>query len=666
MKKKIIWISFILVVAAAGIYSWFFLTPDKNVNGLYLVPKDAIYIIETAKPIQSWNQLSKSDIWKFLKKQTYFSDIGKNADYLDSLIHDNSVLFDLFGSRDIVISAHKTRIKDYDFLFLINLRKGSKVGFIQETLEQILNSSGLLVSETEFKNKTVISAFDKETKETLFFSVVQNYLLCSYSNQLIENSIMEVEAPKLGRDEDFLSIYKETSEEGLCKLYINYSFLDEFMQCYSNENDPMIKDLSRIVLYSGLKLEVEDEFVDLEGYTNINDTLDSYLRALMLSGKGGLTAPKILPERTAIYHSLGFDNGIEFFKNLQKVLQTDEKAWKEFESNRKQIEQLLKIDLERDMMSWVGDEVAYVQNEPSKYTEHIDDIMFVMKANSVNYARERLDFISEQVKKRTPAKFKKVDYKNYTIKFLDVKGVFRLFFGKLFSKMEKPYYTIVDDYVVFSNNPSTLISLIEDFETGNTLQSQEAYHDFSDKFNRESTVFSYFAPAKAFPLLTKKMDATTKAAAIKNDVYFKSFPETGFQITEKENKFYTKVRLSFMEYKPDTNSVSDTAMEEEDATALLDSLDDIQRFIMSKFDHNVVKDYYGSSDDLRLEAETKKGKLHGRYREFYETGELKVFGHHRRGEKKGVWHYYNKDGSLQKKERYGLIGRFFGQPDVEE
>jgi len=666
MKKKIIWITFSLIVAAAGIYSWFFLTPDKNVNGLYLVPKDAIYIIETAKPIESWNQLSKSDVWKFLKKQTYFSDIGKNADYLDSLIHDNSVLFDLFGSRDIIISAHKTRIKDYDFLFLVNLKKGSKVGFIQETLEQILSTSGFLVGNTEYKNKTVISAFDKEKKETLYFSVVQNYLLCSYSNQLIENSILEVEAPKLGRDEDFLNIYKETSEEGLCKLYINYSFIDEFMQCYSNDNDPMVKDLSRIVLYSGLKLDIEDEFIDLEGYTNINDTLDSYLRALMLSGKGGLSAPKVLPARTAIYHSLGFENGIEFFKNLQKVLQTDEKTWKEFESSRKQIEQLLKIDLERDMMSWVGDEVAYVENEPSKYTEHLDDIMFVMQANRVNYAKERLDFIAEQVKKRTPAKFKKVDYKNYTIKYLDVKGVFRLFFGKLFSKMEKPYYTIVDNYVVFSNNPATLISLIEDFETGNTLDKQEDFHDFSDKFNRESTVFSYLAPASAFPLLTKKMDATTKASALTNEHYFKSFPETGFQITEKEDKFYTKVRFNFREFKPDTSMVSDTAAEEEDAAALLDSLDDIQRFIMAKFDHNVVKDYYGSSDNLRLEAETKKGKLHGRYREFYETGELKVFGHHRRGEKKGVWHYYNKDGSLQKKERFGVFGRFFNKPEEEE
>ena len=300
----------------------------------------------------------------------------------------------------MVVSAHKTTIKDYDFLFLVNLSKGSKIGFIEETLEQVLKSSGLRVETKEFKNKSIISAYDRKTKETLYFSIVQNYLLCSYTNQLIENSIMEVEDPHLGREENFLNIYKETSEEGLCKLYINYSYIDEYMQCYSNEANPLVKDLSKILLFSGLKLEVEDEYAELEGYTNINDSTESYLKALMLSGKGGITAHKILPKRTGIYYSLGFKTGMEFYTNLVTVLQTDTKAWNEFEKNKQKIERLLKINLETDMLSWVGDEVAYVENEPSKYTEHLDDIMVVMKANNIGYAKERLDFISEQVKKR--------------------------------------------------------------------------------------------------------------------------------------------------------------------------------------------------------------------------------------------------------------------------
>jgi hypothetical protein len=293
--------------------------------------------------------------------------------------------------------------------------------------------------------------------------------------------------------------------------------------------------------------------------------------------------------------------------------------------------------------------------------------MVVMKANSINYAKERLDFIADQVKKRSPAKFKKVDYKDYTIKFLDIKGVFKMFFGKLFSKLEKPYYTIVGDYVVFSNNPRTIISLIEDYESKNTLSNDEKFKDFLDKFNQESTVFSYIASNRAFPLFVKKLDAITKAGVAKNEVYFRSFCDLGFQLSERDDKFFTKVRMNFLEYKPDTGviAIDSLADAEEDAAAMLDSMDDVQRFLMTKFEHNVIRDFYGNSDNLRFEAETKRGDLHGRYREFYETGELKVYGRYRRGEKRGVWHYYNKDGTLQRKERFGIVGKMIGKLEDE-
>ncbi|NUM30872.1 MAG: DUF3352 domain-containing protein [Bacteroidetes bacterium] len=661
MKRIFLWVFVLIIAALGGLYFWLFQTPDKNINAFYLIPKDAMYIIEANNPVENWKNFSKTEIWRFLKKQKYFASIQKNADYLDSLINENSTLLSLFGNRDLLISAHKTSKKDYDFLFLLNIKKGSKIGFVEEAIEKVLKTSGYTVNNKNFNNKTIISAFDRFSKETMYFSVVQNYMLFSFSNQLIENSILELENPVLGMDEHFLNIYNETSEDGLCKLYLNYSYVDDFMLCYSNEPNVMINDLSKILLYSGFKVEIEDEFCSLEGYTNINDSIDSYLKAIMLSGKGKITSQKVLPSRTAVFYSLGFENGPKFYRNLLTVLQLNSQSYSEFEKNKKFIERLLKIDIERDMMSWVGDEVAYSENEPSKYTEHLDDIMVVMKANDIDYARERLDFIAEQVKKRTPAKFKKVDYKNYVIQYLEIKGLFKMFFGKLFSKIEKPYYTIIDNYVIFSNNPRTIVSVIEDYEAGNTLEKNEEFDDFIDKFNKQSSVFSYIASDKQFPLMQKKMDVATRKSSVENEIYFKSFPQIGFQITEKEDKFYTKARLNFLEYKPDTSNLYDSAaMAEENAEDLLDSMDDIQRFISEKFEHNVIRDYYGNTDKIRFEAETKRGELHGRYREFYESGELKVYGKYRRGEKRGVWRFYNKEGILEKKERFGLVGRILG------
>jgi hypothetical protein len=93
-----------------------------------------------------------------------------------------------------------------------------------------------------------------------------------------------------------------------------------------------------------------------------------------------------------------------------------------------------------------------------------------MHAPDIEKAKEGLGFIHRQIKRRTPAKFKSMEFRNHEINYLEIKGFFRLMFGKLFSKLQKPYYTTLGDYVVFSNSPKTLVGMIMDYEDGLTLQ----------------------------------------------------------------------------------------------------------------------------------------------------------------------------------------------------
>ena len=41
--------------------------------------------------------------------------------------------------------------------------------------------------------------------------------------------------------------------------------------------------------------------------------------------------------------------------------------------------------------------------------------------------------------------------------------------GDFFGKIEKPYYTIIDDYVIFSNHPQTIKNIIDDYSNEATL-----------------------------------------------------------------------------------------------------------------------------------------------------------------------------------------------------
>ena len=60
----------------------------------------------------------------------------------------------------------------------------------------------------------------------------------------------------------------------------------------------------------------------------------------------------------------------------------------------------------------------------------------------------------------------------------------------------------------------------------------------------------------------------------------------------------------------------------------------------------------GSFIPKEREAEVKDGKRHGRYREYYENGKLKLRGKYGDNIPKGTWKYYTEEGEFERKEKY--------------
>ena len=82
---------------------------EAGLRGLYAIPGDAIYIIETTEPFNAWDRLSNNPAWQHLKTHPLFNEIAEGADALDSMLHDNPYLTDLIGDRQLLISASVPR-----------------------------------------------------------------------------------------------------------------------------------------------------------------------------------------------------------------------------------------------------------------------------------------------------------------------------------------------------------------------------------------------------------------------------------------------------------------------------------------------------------------------------------------------------------------------------
>ncbi len=86
MKKRIlIGLSAIVTLFFLWQFYVFFVTQKDSFQSIYLVPKDAIYILETQDPIGSWNEVSESDIWNHLQKNDYFNQLTTSLNKLDTI-----------------------------------------------------------------------------------------------------------------------------------------------------------------------------------------------------------------------------------------------------------------------------------------------------------------------------------------------------------------------------------------------------------------------------------------------------------------------------------------------------------------------------------------------------------------------------------------------------
>ncbi|WMJ74654.1 DUF3352 domain-containing protein [Cytophagaceae bacterium ABcell3] len=654
MKKVSLYVLLPIFSLSCLFYYIFYLSPSDNFRAIYLVPDNAVYIIQSDEPVKSWKKVRSSDMWKHMQQQPYFAELTSSANSLDSLVRDNEMLFDMLGSRSVTVSAHVYAPRKYDFLFIADLEKASKLKFVQDYFTN-LGGGGYKITERDYHGHRVYEFYDKEDHSTLYLTFIRNLLVCSYVGKLVEASIDQQEEPVIGRDVNFVEMKQQVSKNGLFNVYVQYSRLNEFMSCYLAGEDEYVNALSNAIFYTGLNVNLQNNQFITKGYTNINDTASSYLKAMLLSGKGNIAAADVIPQRTAYYLSLAVDNFDDFYERFVSLLQENKQDYQEYEDNVNRIEKFLKINIREHFIGWMGNEVAFVQTQP-KVNGRENEFSVIIKASDRKDAVENLSFIAKQIRKKTPVKFKEIEYNGYPINYLSMKGMFRLVLGSFFEKLDKPYYTVIDDYVIFSNHPQTLKNIIDDYKSGETLGNSASYKEFFESsFDQSSNVFVYVQPPMLYKGLQGFVSHETWVNIGKNKDYITCFPQLAFQMNEKKEMFETKLVCSFAkpEAKPLFFQANDKQVnvpmrpvseeEEED--------DDSDEIYLDDLD---AKKYTETFDNgtLKLKVNIKNGIRHGSYHEYYPDGTIKVKGRYKNDLRDGTFKYYNKNGKLVEKKSF--------------
>ena len=320
-------------------------------------------------------------------------------------------------------------------------------------------------------------------------------------------------------------------------------------------------------------------------------------------------------------------------------------------------EKHLKINFRENFLDWIDNEIALIQTQPSNLGRQ-NEFAVIFKAKNGKSARENLLFLAGQLKKNSPVKFREIDYKNYTISYLHIPGIFKFLFGKMLERLEKPYFSVIDNWVVFSNHPQTIKSIIDDYESGKTISKSGEVTDFIHYFPNKSLAFQYLQTPVLFTNLKEFVSQATWLSLEENKKYIESFPDIGIHLDSEKDllKIEIKARFNpyFEEFKPVHYLPEASIFYYEDTTsqAVAKETEHIDpKIVIDDLDASKHEEFY-ENGKLKLEVDLKKGLKQGNFREYYDNGEIKIRGKYKNDLMDGTWKYYDENGKITEKKEF--------------
>lgn len=655
MKKFILFA--VVAIIAASLFYFLYWSPVYRIKPLNLVPPQASFILASSRPLDSWKELSQSDIWQHLKKNPQFAEITDNANYLDSLVLANEWL-DFVGNKELLIAAHPVQ-DTYDYLYIMDLARASRLKNVQSYLQDFLSES-FKITNRKYEGVEITELYDLEEKETLYLAFIENLLVISYSPTLTEAAITQHLHPDQ-RDLYFLEITDKLGLKGLLRTYVNYDGFMNYLGQFALDN-PSMEIIKNSLRYGGFSLSIDNNKLSFGGITNINDTVNSYLRALYTSGEGTHEFLKIAPNTSPYFVSLGFKDFSAFVQNLENTLETNPEQKKSYLDNRGMVEKFLKIDLNEVFINWVDNEAVLLQASPGTKTG-INEYALLLKAKDIEQANNGLDKIRQQIKKKTPVKVKSVNYKGHEIHYMAMKGFFKVFLGKLFDKFDKPYYSIVGDWVVFSNHPHTIKNIIDAVENESTLYYDEEFQSHYDNLKSSTSIYAYVNMPDIFDDLRPLMEPEDWKGMKKNQEYVTCFKHVSLQLTPQEEGIfhtglYSQFEIPSASSQPDKTALPATVPKPDLPDKIIPweeryekDLKEVDRIIIPDLTKDEYTAYYDNGNP-KYEIDLKNGWKHGRFTSYFENGNEQFKGKFKDDKKDGTWRIYKENGELLTKMKF--------------
>lgn len=534
LLKTLLAIIAIIVVGMIGFFVYLLFIKIDRIEPLQAVSRDAVMVIETQNLTKGWREVKESALWDRLIEGNYLEEYEADMMSFDSLMVENPLVRQVFQNRPLAVSFHMTSASDYDMLFAVNIGKYGKL----KVLPKLAGMFDFTLTSRQVDSVDVYALTYGKPNEVIHLAIKENLLIGSLSPQLVDQSIKTLKSGQSFAVKKFTEV-QQRNGDGMVKFYLNFNLLDEFAGAFSPELKQSLTSISEVMGFSAMVANLEDKNIELAGYSNYFDSIPSLVDALVKADPGEMEAHHILPSKTAVLMDVNIEDFDRFYNDFMVQYQaSDPQGYQEYKNGLQMSEKWLGVNFDTLLFSWLEGEFAMAKLRPESNARELD-VLVAMKANDIDLARENMDVLLKHIKKRTPVKFDQIDYRNHQIYLLSMKGFFKVFFGQLMTDIEKPYFTFLDNYIVFSNSVNSLMGMVDDYLVGNTLARNPGFSEFMQQFGNEGNFSVFVQMPKVYQHLYYYSDSETRKDLKRNRDLLVNFANIGWQLKATGDMFET-------------------------------------------------------------------------------------------------------------------------------
>jgi hypothetical protein len=525
VRRRVAIVSVIVLVLGLVVLAYFLQKGSKSLlsDPYKAISPGAVAVIETIDLQSFVNSLTTGkglfgEIGKIKEFEDYNMKIKFLADQLNKPAYKK-----ILSGNSALISFHlsaKGKLKT-----LLSMAVPSDIKPRQ--IKDILKTSGIKnVTEKNILNNEILMLpyTTNSSKDTVFVSVISGLLICTASEKLIREAIIQTTREKDIRSQTGFSKVLQTSGKNEDKIFMVFRNLPPLLKpFFGKDHADLVQKTGKLAGCGGGDIYLSENDLVISGYTESADPSE-YLYKYKSATPGLFHTSKILPSATVFFESI-------LNPSPAPITPSSGKAGSLAGKLRPYIgEEITKVYIDiRDRP--VSDNSLIIYELKNRvYAEKIflDDFSTTSGQNDIHYFEP-----DEQVK--VPV---------YLTGYMGFNSVILPGFAEGFNDS---WFAFYDNYLITGSSYITISRLLYDNLLNKTLSNDISYRDFEGTLPSIAGYFFYAVPSRIINYLSGWLDADLIKSLKSNKSSLNKIQGVGYQFVTSNDMLYNSLSVRFRE-----------------------------------------------------------------------------------------------------------------------